>query len=138
MTGLILLSIALTALVGALCTVLYTQQAQSLQQIKRQQEMLANLDTTCSALAASQESMRKRIDQLATDVLQREIYKSADDRHQLAMQSAKQGRSVFELVQRHGLSSDEAALIVSLHAPKQDESKVKNANLVDPATVELI
>ncbi len=138
MTGLILISIALTALIGVLCTLLFIQQSKLLKQILRQQDVLVNLDKTVSGLATSQESMRKRIDQLATDVLQREIYQNAGDRHQLAIQSAKQGRSVFELVRRHGLSTDEAELVVSLHAPKNLDSIIKNANLIDSATVELI
>lgn len=140
MSGLILLSIALTALVGALCTLIYTQQAESLRQIRVQQQMLANLDSVFKELAVNQSNMHKRIDQLATDVLQREIYQNADDRHQLAIQSAKQGKGLIELIQRHGLSSDEAALIISLHSPqaRAGDSVIKNANLVDPTVVDVV
>lgn len=140
MIGLILLSIALTALVGALCTLLYTQQAESLRQISMQREMLTNLETAFRELGSNQQTMHKRIDQLATDVLQREIYQNADDRHQLAIQSARQGRNLFELMQRHGLSSDEAALIIALHSPKggAGDKAIKNANLSDPATFDVV
>ena len=135
MSGLILLSIALIALVGALCTLLYVQQSETLRQVRLQQQTLANLDTAFKELGDRQQTMHKRIDQLATDVLQREIYQSADDRHQLAIQSARQGRSLFELTQRHGLSTDEAALIISLHSPQimAGDKLVKNANLTDPS-----
>lgn len=136
MNGLILLSIALIALVGALCTLLYSRQSETLKQIRLQQQTLSNLDTAFKELGVRQQDIYKRIDQLATDVLQREIYQNADDRHQLAIQSAKQGRSLFELTQRHGLSSDEAALILALHSPQitDGDACVKNANLTDPST----
>ena len=134
LSGLILLSVVLTALVGVLCTHVYKQQNKSLIQSRVQQEMLSNLESTIQRLAAQQLSAYKRIDQLAIDVLQREIYKSSDDRHQMAINSAKQGQGLFELMQRHGLSSDEAAMIVSLHAPESSSpaSSVKNANLKNP------
>lgn len=140
MNGLLLLSLALTALVGALCTLLYFQQAEALRQIRLQKQMLTTLDGAFNALASRQSDMAKRIDQLATDVLQREIYQNSDDRHQLAIQSAKQGKGLIELTQRHGLSSDEAELIVSLYSPKANsrELNVKNANLVDPTAAEII
>jgi len=137
MSGLIIVSIALTVLIGALCFRLYRQQAEALRQIKLQQELLASLERAFKDLDVKLSQSYKRIDQLATDVLQREIYQNADDRHQLAIQSAKQGKGLFELMQRHGLSSDEAALISSLHSPQSQASdtKVKNANLVDPTLV---
>ncbi|MFK7861395.1 MAG: DUF2802 domain-containing protein [Granulosicoccus sp.] len=140
MNGLIILSIALTALVGVLCNLMYRQQAEALLQIRSQQQLLDKLQSTLIGLVGTHSNMAKRIDQLATDVLQREIYQNADDRHQLAIQSAKQGQGLFELMQRHGLSSDEAALICSLHSPQNNSngSTVKNANLVDPSLVDLV
>ena len=138
--GLILLSIVLTALVGALCIHLYKQQNESLAQSHVQKQMLARLDVKLQELSVQQLAVQKRIDQLAADVLHREIYQNADDRHQLAIKSAKQGKSLFELIQRHGLSTDEAALILSLHAPKHSTaaSSVKNANLTDPTALDVI
>ena len=140
MSGLILLSIALIVVVGALCTLLYVQQVETLRQVRLQQKALANLGTAFRELGDRQHSMRKRIDHVATDVLQRDIYQNADDRHQAAIQSAKQGRSLIELMQRHGLSTDEAALIVSLHSPQimVGEQRVKNANLTDPSTADVV
>ena len=137
---LILISIASTVLVGALCAQIYKQQSKLLAQFGLQREMLSNLDSTLQRLATQQLAAYKRIDQLAIDVLQREMYKSSDDRHQMAISSAKQGQGLFELTQRHGLSSDEAALIVSLHAP-QDRApapSVKNANLQKPTVLDEI
>lgn len=140
MTGLILLCIALIALLGALCTLLYVQQNEGTRLIRQQQQMLATLETVFRELGDRQQIMHKKIDQLATDVLQREIYQSAEDRHQSAILSAKQGRNLYELMQRHGLSTDEAALISSIHSPEPfaEEPVVKNANLIDPTTVDVI
>lgn len=140
MNGLILLSIALTSLVAALCFLIYKRLSESMTQIRLQHHMLVNLDIAFKDLEKSHNNMHKRIDQLATDVLQREIYQNADDRHQLAIKSAKQGRGLFEIMQRHGLSTDEAALIISLHAPQTSsvDMIVKNANLLDPTLVEVV
>lgn len=140
MSGLILLCIVSIALVGALCTLIYVQQNESLRQIRQQLQTLATMEKVFADLGDRQQVMQKKIDQLATDVLQREIYQSAEDRHQSAIQSAKQGRNLFELMQRHGLSTDEAALISSLHSPEpfSGEPVVKNANLIDPSTVDVL
>lgn len=140
MNGLILLSIALTAMVVALCILLYQRLSESLSQIRLQHKLLANLDKAFIELEKNQHSMHKRIDQLATDVLQREIYQNADDRHQLAIKSAKQGKGLFEIMQRHGLSADEATLIISLHSPQESpvDLIIKNANLIDPTFVETV
>lgn len=140
MNDLILLTIALIALVGALCTLIYTKQAEMLKQMKYQKQSLDMLESSLADTTHTQSKLAKRIDQLATDVLQREIYQSADDRHQLAVQSAKQGKTLIELIQRHGLSSDEAALILSLHAPKakDPDTMVQNANLVDPSIADVV
>ena len=138
--SLILISIGLTALVCAMCALLYAQQKQALRLISLQQQTLAAMEISFNELSDKQLVMHKRIDQLATDVLQREIYKSAEDRHKSAIKSAKQGKNLFEIMQRHGLSTDEAALISSFHTPESDskETVVKNANLIDPSTVDVL
>ncbi|MFK8079284.1 MAG: hypothetical protein AB8B97_03285 [Granulosicoccus sp.] len=140
MSSLILISIALTALLLALAGLVFVRQKETLKQLRLQRQLLARLDSVFDELLASQGYMTKRIDQLAKDVLQREIYQNADDRHQLAIQSAKQGKGFFELMQCHGLSSDEAALIISLHSPRnnKEEPLVKNANLVDPTALDIV
>ena len=140
LSALIFLSILSIALIGALCVQVHKQQNKWLMQSRLQQEMLSNLDTTLQRLAAQQLAAYKRIDQLAIDVVQREINRSTDDRHQMAINNAKQGQGLFELMQRHGLSSDEAAMIVSLHAPDNSapEASVKNANLKNPNVVDVI
>jgi TolA-binding protein len=116
MNGMLLLAIGLIALVGALCTIIYTDQASASRSAKRRQEQLNRIEQRIHELSEVQKLMQKRIEQLSTDVLQREIYQSANDRHQMAIKDAKAGRSLDELMLRHGLSSDEAALIVALHA----------------------
>lgn len=139
MYGLILLSILLTLSVGAISIAIYHKQAETLRKNGQQQQMLANLDTALKNLYEQQVRLGTRIDQLAADVLQKDVYQNADDRHQLAIQSAKQGKSLVELTQRHGLSTDEAALLLSLHKPKKesDQTAIKNANLYDSSEADL-
>lgn len=131
MSGLILISVALTALVGALCLLLYRQQIESLSKQRQllkianeQRELVrgigivvAEIEHNSEKLAENQRRMTVKLDHLSTDILQRDLYQTTDDRHQLAINSAKQGMDLFELVQLHGLTSDEAALIISLHSP---------------------
>lgn len=138
--GLLILSIALTGIVFSLCVLQYLQQKKLFLQLGRQQEMQSNLDIKLQHLLDQQVATYKRIDQLAIDVLQREIYQTADDRHQLAVKSAKEGQSLYELMQLHGLSSDEAALIMSLHAPKDiaEDPSIKNANISNPTVLDVI
>lgn len=131
MSGLILISISLTVLVGALCLWLYWQQVESLGKqgqllkiVDEQRELvlgigavIAEMEHISKELNANQRSMSLKLDHLSTDILQRDLYQTTDDRHQLAINSAKQGMDLFELVRLHGLTSDEAALIMSLHSP---------------------
>ena len=74
--------------------------------------------------------MLQRLEQLAADVLQREIYQGSDDRHQLAIKAAKEGHSLSHLMQEHDLSADEAALIISLHG-NASESDHETGQLAD-------
>ncbi len=131
MSGLILISIALTVLVGALCVLVYRQQVESfgkqcqlLKIVDEQRELVlgigavvAEIEHISKKLSANQRSMSVKLEHLSTDILQRDLYQTTDDRHQLAINSAKQGMDLFELVQLHGLTSDEATLIMSLHSP---------------------
>ena len=86
-----------------------------------------------------QEKLQRRIDQLSTDVLHREIYQNANDRHRMAINDAKAGRSIADLMARNGLSSDEAALIIALHGDDNRDSlnKPANANLGKMSPVDL-
>lgn len=86
-----------------------------------------------------QEKLQRRIDQLSTDVLHREIYQNANDRHRMAINDAKAGRSIADLMARNGLSSDEAALIIALHGDDNRDSlnKPVNANLGKMSPVDL-
>ncbi len=154
MSGLILISVALTALVGALCLLLYRQQIESLSKQRQifkianeQRELVrgigivvAEIEHNSEKLAENQRRITVKLDHLSTDILQRDLYQTTDDRHQLAINSAKQGMDLFELVQLHGLTSDEAALIISLHSP---DSRIKNnitSSVVseDPSEAELV
>ena len=146
MAGLFLLLMALVVSITALCVLIYRQQKTIFAKQGIQQEMLAHLDTSLRELAAGQQQAYKRLDQLATDVLQRDIYKNTDERHQLAIKSARQGQTTVELMQRYGLSSEEAALIIAMHSINAGKvgkagSKappIENANLADPSVAELI
>lgn len=131
MNGLLFFSIGLILVVGALCTLVFIEQNAAARSAKKRQDQLNRLEQRFHEIFEVQKRIQNRIDQLSTDVLQREIYQSATDRHQLAVKDAKAGRSLGELMQKHGLSSDEAALILALHATDSDtpNSKVKNANV---------
>lgn len=107
----------------------------------RQQKTLTSLSVAANDLREHQVNANARIGQLAADVLQRDVYQNADNRHQLAIKSAKQGKSQYELTQRHGISVDEAALILSLHSPEYNAlelSTVKNANLGKPSELDIV
>ena len=133
MNALIYLSIGLTTLVGALCALLYTRLTGLQGQVKTQREQLDRIEVGIHSLADLHVDMQKRVEQLATDVLQREIYQNADDRHENAIEDARAGCDVTLLVQRHGLSSDEAALIYALHGKPRAVS-VPVAETDDPTS----
>lgn len=126
--GLLILSVLLAAASVAVCALIYFEQASSTRSAKRRQGQLNILEHRLQELHEVQVAIQRRIDQLSTDVLQREIYQSANDRHQQAIKDAKAGRSLDELMLRHGLSSDEAALTVALHTKEKttiDDKKLK-------------
>lgn len=131
MNSMLVLCVGLISLVGALCTLIYIEQSSASRSSKKRQEQLNRLEQRFHELFEVQKKIQNRIDQLSTDVLQREIYQSASDRHKLAVKDAREGRGLGELMKKHGLSSDEAALILALHAkdPSLTPEKVKNANI---------
>ena len=115
MSGLLFLCIGLVALVGALCTMIYHRINSLENNANLQQGQHNRIEVQLHELVQTQLQIQSRIEQLAADVLHREIYQGTDDRHQLAIKAAKDGQSLCQLIQVHGLSSDEAALIMSLH-----------------------
>ena len=131
MTGLILLCIGLVALIGALCTMIYSRINIVEHNASQRQGQLNRIEVQLHELSQSQVVIQSRLEQLAADVLRREIYQGSDDRHQLAIKAAKEGQNLTQLIQVHGLSSDEAALIISLHGGKQLDTK----QTVQPADV---
>jgi hypothetical protein len=122
MNGLIFVCIGLIALIGVICSVMYSRFIGFQAQIKSQREQLDRIEINLHSMADMQSVMQKRVEQLATDVLQREVYHGTDDRHQLAIKDAKSGCDMDTLIQRHGLSSDEAALIFALHGRSEVET----------------
>ena len=140
MGSLLLLIVVLGVAVLTLSILIYKQQKLFFLKLSIQQQMMAQLDSSIREIAAEQQLAQKRLAQLAKDVMQRDIYRNADERHQLAIQSARQGLNVIELMQRYGLSSDEATLIISMHSTSTGVRlpSIENANLTDPNVAEVI
>ncbi len=124
MNGLIIICIGLVAMVGVICTVMYSRLLGFQSQLKSQREQLDRIEISLHTMVELQGVMQKRVNQLATDVHQREVYHGSDDRHQLAIKDARSGCNMATLIQRHGLSSDEAALIFALHARSEPDAEV--------------
>lgn len=115
MNGLLALSVGLNALMGLFCILIYLRISNHADLFINIGQQMDRIEIRLYELMESHLEVNERVKELAKDVLQREIYQSADDRHHLAIKDAKEGRSLTELVQKHGLSSDEAALIIALH-----------------------
>ncbi len=125
MNGMITVCIGLIAMVGVICTVMYSRLLGLQSQVKSQREQLDRIEISLHAMVELQSVMQKKVGQLATDMHQREVYHGTDDRHQLAIKDAKSGCDIATLVQRHGLSSDEAALIYTLHGRSEPDMAVE-------------
>ena len=118
--GLILFSIGLTALIGSICTLLYSRIHSLTEMTKKQNSQIAYLNAMVESVLKIQTSTQHCVNEMATEMQLRDVYQSADDRHKLAIKAAKNGQSSMELVRQHGLSTDEAALIISLHGVTSD------------------
>ncbi len=129
MNGLIIVCIGLVAMVGIICTLMYSRLLAFQSQVKSQREQLDRIEISLHTMVELQGVMQKKVNQLATDVHQREVYQGTEDRHQLAIKDAKSGCNMATLVQRHGLSSDEAALIFALHGRSEPEMEVDGESL---------
>ena len=85
--------------------------------------MAASLCDELGALHASNEAQRRslerlgrQIEHLAADVARRETWKGeAPTRHSGVVEAVREGREAEDLVREHGLSPDEAELLVMLH-----------------------
>ncbi|MBX2878896.1 MAG: hypothetical protein KTR32_03135 [Granulosicoccus sp.] len=111
------------ALLLLLCTLVYMSQLSMTRLIKSNLEQLSKIEENISKLSQFQDTLNRRVEHLSADVLQKEFYKDPNNRHQLAIEDAKAGKGMKDLMLRHGLSSDEAALIVSLHAKNKKTTK---------------
>ena len=80
-----------------------------------QAQKISQLEPLLAEIVDIQAATQHCVSELGTEIQLREVYQSADDRHQIAIKDAKEGKSHAELVRLHGLSADEAALIVALH-----------------------
>ena len=124
MNGMIIVCIGLIAMVGVICTVMYSRLLGLQSQVKSQREQLDRIEISLHSMVELQSVMQRKVGQLATDMHQREVYHGTDDRHQLAIKDAKSGCDIATLVQRHGLSSDEAALVYTLHGRSEPDMAV--------------
>jgi hypothetical protein len=113
--GLLLLSIGLIALVGSICTILYSKVRVLTEIVEKQNGQLSNMDSLLRHVVEIQTSTQHCISELSTEMRLKDVYQNANDRHKLAIKSAKNGKNRMELMRQHGLSTDEAALIISLH-----------------------
>lgn len=131
MTMWVMVSSVFMAFVAVICIRLLMMQIADRATQSSVQDQLNRIEERFNELSSTNKNIRKRLDQLSMDVMHREIYQNASDRHQLAIKDAKAGRSLGDLMQRNGLSSDEAALIIALHGDAERDSakKVANANL---------
>ncbi|MEE9320400.1 MAG: hypothetical protein V3U76_08145 [Granulosicoccus sp.] len=83
------------------------------------QKQLICAEIRMHELTRLQQQFDQRLDELASDVLNRDIYQANDHRHQQAIDSAREGMSSRALRQMHGLSSDEADLLLTMHASEK-------------------
>lgn len=114
-SALLLISIGLTALIGTICTLLYSKIHHLSNTLSEQYGQIAQLDSVLTDVVAMQSSTQNSVNELSTEMQLRGVYQNANDRHKLAIKAAKNGKSRIELMSQHGLSSDEASLIISLH-----------------------
>ncbi|MFK7890279.1 MAG: DUF2802 domain-containing protein [Granulosicoccus sp.] len=131
MTMWVLVSSVFMAVVAVICVRLLVMQIADRGTQNNVQDQLNRIEDRFNEISSANKNIRKRLDQLSMDVMHKEIYQNASDRHQLAIKDAKAGRSLGDLMQRNGLSSDEASLIIALHgdAGRDSAKKVANANL---------
>jgi hypothetical protein len=114
-SALLLISIGLTALAGTICTLLYSKMYHLSNTLKEQYGQISQLDSVLRDVVAMQTSTQTCVSELSTEMQLRGVYQNANDRHKLAIKAAKNGKNRVELMSQHGLSSDEASLIISLH-----------------------
>lgn len=125
--GLLLLSIGLTALVGSICTILYSRIRTLADMTESQNMHIAHLHELLKSAMDIQTSTQHCISELSTEMQLRDVYQNANDRHKLAIKAAKNGKSRMELMRQHGLSSDEASLIISLHGESYDSDQTNTS-----------
>jgi hypothetical protein len=125
-SGLLLISIGLTALVGTICTLLYSKIHHLSNTLSEQYGQISQLDSVLKDVVAMQTSTQTSVSELSTEMQLRGVYQNANDRHKLAIKAAKNGKSRTDLMSQHGLSSDEASFIISLHGEKIARGVHKN------------
>lgn len=130
--GLLLLTIGLIALVGSICTILYSKTQALFEKIENQNSQISKLTELVNNVVDIQKSTQDSISELSSEMQLREVYQDTNDRHKLAITAAKNGKGIMELMSKHGLSSDEASLIIALHgANRNAEVSIPSRTIID-------
>lgn len=79
-------------------------------------EALAAERPADEALRVEIARLRREIERLGADILNRELYRGDKPRHGDAIAAVRDGGDVHSLVREHGLPLEEAELLVSLYA----------------------
>lgn len=93
------------------------------------QKQLICMEIRMHELTRLQQQFDRRMLELASDVMNRDIYQANDSRHQQAIDSAREGMSSSALRQMHGLSSDEADLLLTMHSSENSLQQTTEAEL---------
>jgi len=107
--------VILAAMTFMAASVLWYRVANVLAVSQSIQKQLICAEVRTHELTRLQQQFDRRLHELASDVLNRDLYQANDHRHQQAIDSARKGMSSRALRQMHGLSSDEADLLLTLH-----------------------
>ena len=89
------------------------------EQLDRAEQQLNRAEVKLHSLGDANADLMRQLSRLAADVIHRELYSQDDSRHEQAIEAVRAGQPISALIQEHGLSSEEAELIVSLHASQE-------------------
>ena len=96
------------------------------EQLNRAEQQQSRAEQQLHSIAKANVDLMQQLSRLAADVIHRELYSPDNSRHEQAIEAVRAGQPISALIQEHGLSSEEAELIVSLHS--NQELPVDNAS----------
>ena len=94
---------------------------------------LASLDFSDMELPGQYQQMEYNpesvvyVERLAADVVHRELYRDKGGRQKLAIDAVQAGETLEGLMENHGLSSDEAELLLALHGNTERSDEFRPA-----------